>query len=277
MKSKLLSLVLISTLVLTSAGMSFAANGGANKTETTDTTTVEQADTEEQADAEEVTDTEEQADTDEQADPSVKENNSEKTKAHYVEKKAWIAAKKLEIRANYTQEELDALEEAAANIEETDPAARVLSFDSVISDDAMFKMDTPPVIKGNRTLIPVRAITEGFGAELSYDEETKVVTITKADTVIKLTLGSTVALVNDEEVQMDTNANIVNSRTYVPLRFVMETFKLTVGWDEETETIDISDDTDDDDDSDDEDASDVDDDDDDDDEEETTTDAAIEL
>ena len=42
---------------------------------------------------------------------------------------------------------------------------------------------------------------------------------------------------------MDTKANIVNSRTYVPLRFIMETFKLSVDWDQDTETVEIGDGT----------------------------------
>jgi hypothetical protein len=42
---------------------------------------------------------------------------------------------------------------------------------------------------------------------------------------------------------MDTNAGLVNNRTYVPLRFVLETLKLSVDWDKDSETIEISDGT----------------------------------
>jgi hypothetical protein len=61
--------------------------------------------------------------------------------------------------------------------------------------------------------------------------------------VIELTLGSTTAIVNGQEVLMDTKAGLVNNRTYVPLRFVLETLKLSVDWDKDTETIEISDGT----------------------------------
>jgi hypothetical protein len=138
---------------------------------------------------------------------------------------------------------METVNAAADKIKKEDPEAKVLGFDSIISDDAKFKFDTPPVIKGGRTLIPVRAITEGFGAELAFNQESQTVTITKGDTVIELTLGSTTAIVNGQEVLMDTKAGLVNNRTYVPLRFVLETLKLSVDWDKDTETIEISDGT----------------------------------
>ncbi|MCL6634396.1 MAG: hypothetical protein K6T29_01335 [Peptococcaceae bacterium] len=90
------------------------------------------------------------------------------------------------------------------------------------------KFDVPPVIKEGRTLVPVRAITEGFGATVIYDPENKTVTITKGETTIVLTLGQNVALVNGREVTLDARAELNNSRTIVPLRFIAETFKLNV-------------------------------------------------
>lgn len=214
MKSKLLSLILALSLLITSAACVYASNGGTkehgNKAALTTTETDQSAVTE---------------------------------KIKNEAKKEAIVQKKEQIRAQYTEQEMDAVNDAAEKIKKADPGAKVLGFDSVISDDAKFKFDTPPVIKGGRTLVPVRAITEGFGADLVYDKETQVVTITKGDTVIELTLGSMTAVVNGEEVQMDTKANVVNNRTYVPLRFVLETFKLSVEWDEDTETVEIGDGT----------------------------------
>jgi hypothetical protein len=225
MKSKLLSLILVLTLLATSAACVYASNGGAksngNKAEVT-TTDTNQVDSTEKVKSDNV------------------KNDSDSAKAA---KKESIIQKKEQIRSEYTAEELDAVNSAAEKIKKEDSSTKVLGFDSIISDNAKFKFDTPPVIKGGRTLIPVRAITEGFGAELAFDKESQVVTITKGDTVIELTLGSMVAVVNGEEVQMDTKANIVNSRTYVPLRFIMETFKLSVDWDQDTETVEIGDGT----------------------------------
>ena len=118
----------------------------------------------------------------------------------------------------------------------------MLGVDSVIAKGKNFKFDTPPVIKGGRTLIPVRAITEGFGANVEWNTETQQVTITKGEKVIILIIGSDTAVVNGEEIQIDSKSEILNGRTVVPLRFIIENFGLKVEWDDETETIEIEED-----------------------------------
>jgi len=145
------------------------------------------------------------------------------------------------IREQYTEDEIKDLTEAEENIKKEDKTYKVLPFDSISSKFANFKFDTPPVIKEGRTLIPVRAITEGLGAELDYNQVTKEVTIVKDGTTIVLTLGTNTALVNGEEVALDVKSSLLNNRTYVPLRFIMETFGLKTEWDQDSETIDIID------------------------------------
>lgn len=148
--------------------------------------------------------------------------------------KSNIQERKQLVLEKYTAEELETIKEAIEKIKEIDSKVKVLDVDSILSDSKEFKFDTPPVIKGNRTLIPVRAITEGLGAEVGWDKETQEVTITKDQTTIVLTLGNNVALVNGEEVQLDTKANTMNNRTYVPMRFIMETFGMKVTYDDGT-------------------------------------------
>jgi hypothetical protein len=101
------------------------------------------------------------------------------------------------------------------------------------------KFDVPPVIKGGRTLIPVRAITEAMGAEVEWDAEKYIVTITKDETVIKFYLIEGIVKVNGNEVEIDAPPGLINNRTFVPLRFIAETFGLRVGYDEKTGKIDI--------------------------------------
>ncbi len=152
-----------------------------------------------------------------------------------------IQERKNFIRSNYTEDELAAINVASENILAEDPDASILGFDSIFSETAEFKFDTPPVIKAGRTVIPVRAITRGFGADLDWDPDTQQVTITKDGIIINLTIDSNIALVNGEEVQLDSKSELMNNRTYVPLRFILETFGLNVEWDDDTDTIDIND------------------------------------
>ncbi|EIV99066.1 copper amine oxidase N-terminal domain-containing protein [Thermoanaerobacter siderophilus] len=101
------------------------------------------------------------------------------------------------------------------------------------------KFDIPPVIKEGRTLIPVRAIMNGFGAKVDWDEETKIVTITKGDITIQLVLGETKVLVNGKEYTLDVPAMEISNRTFVPVRFISEILGGKVNYDKETGDIEI--------------------------------------
>lgn len=101
------------------------------------------------------------------------------------------------------------------------------------------KFDVPPVIKEGRTLIPVRAIMNGLGADVKWDEAAKTVTVTKGDVTIVITLDSNKISVNGVEQAIDVPAQLISNRTFVPVRFVAQALKLNVAWDGETETVEI--------------------------------------
>jgi len=119
--------------------------------------------------------------------------------------------------------------------------------------------DQPPVIQNGRTLVPMRAIFEALGAEVKWDQVTQTVTAFRpdetyagflGDKTITLTIGKNTAhLVSDvrerpensrdEDIALDVPAQVMNSRTMVPLRFVSETLDAHVKWDAKTNRIDI--------------------------------------
>lgn len=127
------------------------------------------------------------------------------------------------------------------------------------------KFDVPPVIKGGRTLIPVRAVMNALGADVTWDAETRTVTIAKdvvtaatdgiteesSKVVIKLQIDSNIAYINEQEVTLDVPAGLENGRTIVPLRFISEAFGSKVDWDGESSTVVIEDEDEDDEDEDD--------------------------
>jgi hypothetical protein len=101
------------------------------------------------------------------------------------------------------------------------------------------KYDVPPVIKEGRTLIPVRAIMNGLGAKVDWDEEKKIATVTKDGQEIILKLDVNEVLVNGETVTIDMPAQLICNRTFVPLRFLSETLGEKVNYDEDTGEIDV--------------------------------------
>jgi len=104
---------------------------------------------------------------------------------------------------------------------------------------------TKPVIKNGRTLVPIRAIIEVLGGTIEWEELTKAVTIKLGDTIIKIQIGNALAYINGSLKPIDPdNPNvkpeIVNGRTMVPLRFVVESLGADVVWNGTTKTITIT-------------------------------------
>ena len=98
-------------------------------------------------------------------------------------------------------------------------------------------MDQPPVIVDSRTLVPLRAIFEGLGATVTWDDSTKTATGIKDGKEIKITIDNTVAKVDGKDVTLDVPAQIISSRTMVPVRFISESLGCKVDWDGNTRTV----------------------------------------
>ncbi|MBQ8003454.1 MAG: glycoside hydrolase family 88 protein, partial [Clostridia bacterium] len=79
-----------------------------------------------------------------------------------------------------------------------------------------------PVIVDSRTLVPVRVISEGFGAEVLWDGATQTVTINKDSKNITLKIGSATMAVDGMSKPLDVAAQLINDRTFVPLRAIAE-------------------------------------------------------
>ena len=102
---------------------------------------------------------------------------------------------------------------------------------------------TVPVIENDRTLVPIRAIIEAMGGDVKWDSETNTAVLTLGDDIITLNIGSETAFFNEEKHTLDVAPKIINDRTMLPIRFIAESFKFGVDWDEKTETITITKDT----------------------------------
>jgi len=98
-------------------------------------------------------------------------------------------------------------------------------------------LDVAPKIFKGRTMIPVRAVMEKLGAAVRWDAESKTVEVTKDGVNISLSINQQTAIVNGEEVPLDSAATIVDGRTLIPVRFVSESLGATVFWEENTKTV----------------------------------------
>ena len=99
--------------------------------------------------------------------------------------------------------------------------------------------DVEPVIRNGRTMLPARFVAEALGAEVDWNENERTVTVTKDDIKIVITIDSEIAVVNGEEIKLDSPAFIESGRTYTPLRLIAEALGAEVEWNESTQTVAI--------------------------------------
>ncbi|MCX7615602.1 MAG: stalk domain-containing protein, partial [Clostridiales bacterium] len=108
------------------------------------------------------------------------------------------------------------------------------------------KTDMPAFIIDGRTMVPVRVISEGLGANVNWLDLTKQISISYGDLLIVLSIGSEKALVNGQSITLPDGVPAVLAkyngvqRTLVPLRFVAEQMGADVQWDGETYTVHIN-------------------------------------
>ena len=94
-------------------------------------------------------------------------------------------------------------------------------------DGSADKLGAPYIDSAWRTMVPIRALAESFGATVDYADG--VVTIVDGDTTVVMNIGEQTYTVNGEEANMDTAPVIGDGdRTYVPVRFVAEALGYSV-------------------------------------------------
>ena len=92
--------------------------------------------------------------------------------------------------------------------------------------------DAAPVIRNDRTLVPIRIITEALGGKVDWNGATKEVTLSINDKEIKMTIGKMLEKYGVAPV-------IIDGRTFVPVRFVADELGANVTWDDATKTVTI--------------------------------------
>lgn len=98
--------------------------------------------------------------------------------------------------------------------------------------------DTPPFITNSSTYVPIKFVSSALNInDITWDPISKSVTIKDKNTTVILFVNKNYAYINNEYTQLDNNALISNSRTFVPIRFISECFNTKVNWKDNTVII----------------------------------------
>lgn len=102
-----------------------------------------------------------------------------------------------------------------------------------------------PIIENDRTLVPIRFISEELGAKVEWNDKKQTVSIEKDGNSVDLKIDSKLINYNDgSDYQLsDVEPQLLNEdedgnlRTYVPLRLVSNALNIGVEWNEEENNI----------------------------------------
>ncbi|WNR44025.1 copper amine oxidase N-terminal domain-containing protein [Paenibacillus roseipurpureus] len=114
-----------------------------------------------------------------------------------------------------------------------------LSAENVLSSTMSIKFDAPPVIINGGAYLPIRSVSESFGAAVDWDQESLTVTVSTEYTTITSTINQTTAYVDGLPTPIDGPSLLLEGRTYVPLRFISESLGFGVEWNAALQMIQI--------------------------------------
>ncbi|OEH91579.1 copper amine oxidase N-terminal domain-containing protein [Bacillus solimangrovi] len=89
------------------------------------------------------------------------------------------------------------------------------------------------VLKEGRIYVPMRALFESMGANVSWDQDTRTITAKLEGEDVQIQIGEHFLMKNGEKMLIDSPAFIHNERTLISLRNAAEAFGGLVNWDGE--------------------------------------------
>lgn len=110
----------------------------------------------------------------------------------------------------------------------------------IMFNGSYINFENEPVLIGGTTYLPVRFFCEALSAEVEWIDETQTVMVSFGDDVISLDIGSSTAYINGNPTKINGSALLINSLTYLPVRFIAESLGGDVSWDGNYYTAKIS-------------------------------------
>ncbi len=121
------------------------------------------------------------------------------------------------------------------------PAMADSAIKVVVNGKEVSFTDQTPVIKNDRTLVPLRGVLETMGIKVDWNAEDQSVTASRGNDSAYFKIGSTSLSTSEGTSTLDVAPEIINDRTMIPLRAVAEAFDADVKWDDATKTVTITD------------------------------------
>ena len=107
-------------------------------------------------------------------------------------------------------------------------------------DTLIYQMDTRPFIQNDRTMLPLRYVAYTLGADVNWNEHSRVATFTKNNITATIQIDTpNVINVNGKSMNMDSPVVIKDDRVFVSLTNISRIFNMTNGNTEDRSDNDI--------------------------------------
>jgi len=104
----------------------------------------------------------------------------------------------------------------------------------------VFADQTPVIVEIDgvgRTLVPVRGVFESLGFDVDFDVDERVAILENTDYLVRIPVGSATFTTNGISHTLDVPAQLINDRTMLPIRAVLESVGFNVDWDDAARTV----------------------------------------
>lgn len=124
------------------------------------------------------------------------------------------------------------------------PVASADSNIRIVINNQELYTEVPPLIVDGRTLVPLRAIGEAMGCEVTWVNATQTANLMNDAVIVSMQIGSKwigkkkrVGTGEPSYSELDVPAQLINGSTYIPARAFAEALDAVVGWDSNTNTV----------------------------------------
>lgn len=110
----------------------------------------------------------------------------------------------------------------------------------VLIDGLQVQFDVQPLIKGNRTLVPFRAVADALNVAVHWDGAKRTITAKDGENTVWMQIDNKIAYRNGEPITLDVPPEIIGNRTVIPLRFFGEALDCRVAWNNSLRRVSIT-------------------------------------
>lgn len=96
----------------------------------------------------------------------------------------------------------------------------------VFINDQELNLSSSPIVDNNKILLPLRDFLESLGTNVYWNKESRMITVYKDNTFVKMQIDSKTAYKNGKSFTLKNAPEIINGKTYVPVEFFVDTFNM---------------------------------------------------